>query len=404
MPADQPSLANSLWRRLTNHQQQQQQVSLDYNDEDSLVYSVSVGGLHSRPVEDVSFLRTLELIRQLSFDTSMPKLVDICDAQNTTSAIKRLEPQVIPPPLHHIVVHNVDRVSASKTPSMSDIEGGYVVDYIPEQTELPHRRRLASDQSPYAVSTASITSCDDRSFTSSEEFYWDDPAGSHFDASEIEESHDDLIGPPLCTRLSTDSLQGWDLLCEQQGNVIDKMQYISTALHSSTVVDDQVSSYVGKVYMQTQQRDGLWNTDKFLASASGNSAQRFRPQINALKQEYDEAIASVGCLAFTEEATKKRDDNAQSAAPQDQGKKTLFRRRSLTLFKREKISPINLKISSLSSFSSRPATGNIKSHDGSEKMYPLSPDRTVATSIGSCDSGDDQEYLARSFNADVTTV
>ncbi len=399
MAADQPSLASSLWRRITNHHHRQQRpVLVDYNDEDSLEYSVSVGGLLSRPLVERSSLRTLELIRQLSFDTSMPKLVDMCDAESTPSTIRCLEPQVISPPLHHVVVSNVDCDSASQTPSeMNDCEGGYVPDfdvtvtnYLPEQNGLPNRRRLASDQSPYAVSSASITSSDDRSLSSSEEFYWDDPAVSHFDASEIEESDDnDLIEPPLCTRLSTESLQGWDLLCEHEGNVTDKMQYISTALYSSSLVGDQVSSYVGKVYMHTQQGDGLWQSDQPKASA----IQRFHPRFDTLKQEYDEAIASVGCLAFTEEATMKQETNSESATLQDQGKKTLSRRRSLTLlFKREKISPINLKISSLSSSSLR--------SDGSKKMCPLSPDRTVATSI-SCDSGVDQEY--QNFNAEVPT-
>lgn len=399
MAADQPSLAISLWRRLTNHHHRQQKVLLDYNDEDdSLVYSVSVGGMLSRPVAERSSLRTLELIRQLSFDTSMPKLVDMCDAESTSSTVRRLEPQVISPPLHHVVVHNFDHDTASKTPSeMNDFEGGYVADfddtkmnYLPEQNGLPNRRRLASDQSPYAVSSVSITSCDDLSFTSSEEFYLD-PAGSHFDASKIEESDDDLVEPPLCTRLSTDSLQGWDLLCEQEGNVTDKMQYISTALRPSSLVGDQVSSYVGKVYMQTQQGEGNQPT--------ACAIQRFRPRIDAVKQEYDEAIASVGCLAFTKEATKKQEADPEKATPQDQGEKTLPSRRSLTLFNREKISPINLKISSLSSFSSRPANNNIKSKDGCKKMDPFSPDRTVATSIESCDSGDDQEYW--SFNPEV---
>lgn len=389
MTADQPSLASSLWHRLTNHHhRRQQQLLVDYNDEDSLEYSVSVGGLHSSPVVERSSLRTLELIRQLSFDTSMPKLADMCDAENNPSTNRCLEPEVVSPPLHHVVVNNVDHDSASKTPSdMKDYECGYVADF----DEMATRCRLASDQSPYAVSSASITSSDDRSLSSSEEFYWDDPAGSHFDASEFEESDDDsLIGPPLCTRLSTESLQGWDLLCDQEGNVTDKMQYISTALCSSSLVGDQVSSYVGKVYMQTQQGDGLWQNDQPKASA----IQLFRPRIDTLKQDYDEAIASVGCLAFIDEATKKQDANAESDTPPDEGKRTLSRRRSLTLlFKKEKISPINLKISSLSSSSSR--------FDGSKKMCPLSPDRTVATSIESCDSGDDQEY--QSYNAEVPT-
>lgn len=384
MVADQPSLASSLWSSLTSHHHRQQQVLLDYNDEDSLEYSVSVGGQLPHSVVERSSLRTLELIRQLSFDTSMPKLVDMCDAENTLSTIRRLEPQVISPPLHHVVVNIVDHDSSS---SASKVFDDTITKCLPKQNGLPNRRRLASDQSPYAVSSASITSSDDLSFSSSEEFYWDDPAGSHFDASEIEETHDDdLIGPPLCTRLSTDSLLGWDLLCEQEGNVTDKMQYISTALHSSSLVGDQVSSYVGKVYMQTQQGDDLWTSNQPIAS----TIHRFRPRIDAVKQEYDEAIASVGCLAFSEEATKKLEATSESAAPQDQGRKTLSRRRSFTLFNREKIFPINIKISSLSSRS-----------DGSKKMFPPSPDRTVATSIESCDSGDDHDY--RGFNVEVPT-
>ncbi|KAK1733035.1 hypothetical protein QTG54_016366 [Skeletonema marinoi] len=407
MAADQPSPSNnsSLWRRLTDYHHRQQLT--DYNDDDSLVYSVSVGELHSQHVADISSLRTLELIRQLSFDTSMPKIIDMCDTEGVPSNIRRLAPQVISPPLHHVDLNRV--YARSKTPSeISDSEGGYVADVdemvirdIHRQTGLlPNRRRLACS---YAVSSVSDdTSCDDHSFTSSSESesYCDDPTTSnstlgihHVDVSELE---DDLLGPPLCTRLSTDSLLGWDLLCEEEGDAIDKMRYISTALSSSSLVCDLATSYTSKGYTQTKQGEGVWNSDHSTASGSTlRSTHYLRPRIDLVQQEYDEAIASAGYLAFTGEATEKQEADSQPAAPQDQGKKAL-RRKSFSLFKKNKTSSCSVR-----------ATNNKnKSYKASKKStYPLSPDRTVATSLASCCSNDDQEYftIASSFRGEVPT-
>jgi hypothetical protein len=408
MAADQPSPSNnsSLWRRLTDYHHRQQLT--DYNDDDSLVYSVSVGELHSQHVADISSLRTLELIRQLSFDTSMPKIIDMCNKEGVPSNLGSLAPRVISPPLNHIVVQNLNRVCArSKTPSeISDSEGGYVADVdemvirdLPGQRGHPTRRRLACS---YAVSSDSDTSCDDHSFTSSSESesYCDDPTASnsahgihHVDVSELE---DDLLGPPLCTRLSTDSLLGWDLLCEEEeeGDAIDKMQYMSMALSSSSLAGDLATSYISKGWKQTKQGDGVWNSDHSTASGSTlRSTHYLRPRIDLVQQEYDEAIASAGYLAFTGEATEKQEADSQPAAPQDQGKKAL-RRKSFSLFKKKKTSYCSVR-----------ATNNKnKSYKVSKKSpYPLSPDRTVATSLAYCCSNDDQEYFALSFGGEVHT-
>lgn len=238
-----------------------------------------------RPGSDIiSSLRALELIRQLSFDTSTPKIIDILGVADTENAVAspstmskylpgllefecvppappttprivspplppivgRKEPRAVSPPIY-LVVNNRDRARSTSLSEMSDSDG-YVTDFdgmmvvmepLPDQTGQP-RRRLASDQSPYAVSSASSSSCDDLSSASSTEremFDWNDPTGcvidlgmNHADASKLKVTQDDVVGPPSCTRLSIDSLQEWDLLCEQEGNIINKRQYITTAL------------------------------------------------------------------------------------------------------------------------------------------------------------------------------
>jgi hypothetical protein len=245
------------------------------------------------PGADISSLRTLELIRQLSFDLSTPKIIDMSDTEQTATVtpstparclpdfelecapppppntpsermmspplppnIKRVEPQVITPPLHHFVVHTRSRARSTSLSEMSDgecyatdFDDMMVMENLPEQTGQPNRRRLASDQSPYAVSSASSSSCDDHSFACSVEgemIHWHDPTGCIIDLGiNNEVTQDDALGPPLCARLSIDTLQEWNLLCEQEGNVIDKRQYISSALspdRPTTMVGDQASS------------------------------------------------------------------------------------------------------------------------------------------------------------------
>lgn len=255
-----------------------------------------------RPRADTtSSLRTLELIRQLSFDTITPKIIDISDTEqmvniectprmmsppNTPSErmmspplppnIKRLDPQVISPPLHH-VVHTLNRARSTSLSEMSDGESYGATDFddnmmmmenLPEQTGPPNRRRLASDQSPYAVSSASSTaSRDHSSFCSSESemIHWlDDPTGciinlgiNHVEtsdlASELEVTQDDALGPPMCARLSIGTLKEWNTQCEKEGNVINKRQYISSALSpdrpSSMVASSQESVEVEEVHM-----------------------------------------------------------------------------------------------------------------------------------------------------------
>ncbi|KAL7445726.1 hypothetical protein ACHAXM_009895 [Skeletonema potamos] len=239
--------------------------------------------------DDISSLRTLELIRQLSFDVSLPEIIDMSETEKTVAItpstpsdlelelecasppppntpsermmspplppnIKRVEPQVITPPLNRFVMHIHSR---ARSTSPSEISDGYAMEFddlmvmenLPEQTGQPNRRRLASDQSPYAVSSASSTSYDDHSFASSTEremIHWDDPTGCIIDLGiNNEVIQDDALGGPPCARLSIDSLQEWNLLCEQEGNVINKMQYISSALspaRPTSMVGDQASS------------------------------------------------------------------------------------------------------------------------------------------------------------------
>ncbi len=257
------------------------------------VISPDVSGRRSQSGAGIiSSLRALELIRQLSFDTSMPEIIEI-DTPNKESMVaspstvsKYLphliefefappappstprmgspplpptigpkEPLATSPPIKHVFLHNRNRARSTSFSEMSDSDG-YETDFegmmmvmepLPGQQEgQPNRRRLASDQSPYAVSSASSSSCcDDLSFPSlgdeEEMMHWHDPAGcninlgmNHVDASRLVAIEDDAFGPPPCTRLSIDSLQEWNLLCEQEGHTINKRQYIATALCPTT--------------------------------------------------------------------------------------------------------------------------------------------------------------------------
>lgn len=242
----------------------------------------------------ISSLRALELIRQLSFDTSMPEIIqiDTPDRGNVVaspSTVSKYLPHLIefecappstlrmaspplPPiigtkeprakslPMNHAVLHNCNRARSTSVSELSDSDGyetdfdGMMMVMEPlrnQQADQPNRRRLASDQSPYAVSSISSSSfCDDLSFGEREEMlHWYDPAGyninlgmNHVEASRLEVTEDEF-GPPPCPRLSIDSLQEWNLLCEQEGHIINKRQYIATALcptpHPTSIVDDR---------------------------------------------------------------------------------------------------------------------------------------------------------------------
>lgn len=245
------------------------------------IISSYVEGRQSPSGADViSSLRALELIRQLSFDTSMPEIIEIdtpdrermvaspstvskylphlieFDAPPAPSSTPRMaspllplgpkEPRAKSPSMNHVDMLNRNSARSTSFSEMSDSDG-YEVDFdgmmmvmepIPDQqTCQSNRRRLASDQSPYAVSSISSSSfCDELSFGEREEMlHWHDPAGyninlgmNHVEASRLEE---DELGPSPCQpRLSIDSLKEWNLQCEQEGHVIDKRQYIATAL------------------------------------------------------------------------------------------------------------------------------------------------------------------------------
>jgi len=117
-----------------------------------------------RPVhpssEIISSLRALELIRQLSFDTNTPKIIDISDTQNmiaspstlskylpdllececappappSTPPMAMASPQLPPiigrmsPPINHVVVHNLNRSGSTSLSEISDSDG-YVTDF-----------------------------------------------------------------------------------------------------------------------------------------------------------------------------------------------------------------------------------------------------------------------------------
>jgi hypothetical protein len=125
-----------------------------------------------------------------------------------------------------------------------------MMEHLHEQEGPPNRRRLASDQSPYAVSSASPSSLDDSFAWSSESdpIRWDDPTGCIINLGLINQAEtsalDDGLDPPLMLRprLSSGTLQEWNKLCEEEGNVIDKRQYISSVLSRPASVGDEKSS------------------------------------------------------------------------------------------------------------------------------------------------------------------
>eukprot|EP00984_Skeletonema_dohrnii_P028849 scaffold18997_cov204-Skeletonema_dohrnii-CCMP3373.AAC.6 len=114
-----------------------------------------------RPVhpssEMISSLRALELIRQLSFDTNTPKIIDISDTQNmivSPSTLSKYLPDLLgfecappvppstprvaspplppiiarSPPINHVVVQNLNRSGSTSTSELSDSDG-YVTDF-----------------------------------------------------------------------------------------------------------------------------------------------------------------------------------------------------------------------------------------------------------------------------------
>ena len=259
-------------------------------------HSPSVGeGRKQSDASDVitSSLRTLELIRQLSFDTTTPKIIDISDttgdfvtatpttlhmyfpdveveqppppltstpSEQTTSpplppSVRRIESSLTSPPFSCVYMRNSNlsrtRTRSSSVSEISDSDGYDATDFddmVMVMDPLPNqqiRRRLASDQSPYAVSSASTS--EDHSLDSSTEreiFHWHDPIGcavnlgiNYVDSSELEITQD--VHEP-CPRLSIDSLQEWNMLCEQEGNVTTRQEYVATAL-SPTVAYDPAS-------------------------------------------------------------------------------------------------------------------------------------------------------------------
>ena len=265
LPSKEMSLSSSKTHRRTSSVICNGKILSDRND--SIIH-FDEGNL--RPGSDViSSLRALELIRQLSFDTSTPKIIDmLADTENMVASPStvskylpgfievecvppappctprivspplppitgRNEPRAVSPPINDLVVNKLDRARSASVSEMSDSDG-YVTDFdgmmvvmdpLTDQTGQPNRHRLPSDQSPYAVSSASSSSCYDHSSASSTEretFHFHDPIGCVINL--------EVTGPPSCTRLSIDSLQEWNLLCEQEGNIINKRQYIATAL------------------------------------------------------------------------------------------------------------------------------------------------------------------------------
>eukprot|EP00985_Skeletonema_marinoi_P011043 scaffold5207_cov84-Skeletonema_marinoi.AAC.7 len=126
---------------------------------DMMDYCISpdVGKRPAHP-SSVSSLRALELIRQLSFDTSTPKIIDISDTQNeiaSPSTLSKYLPDLLEcecappappstprmaspplppiiermsPPINHVVVHNLNRSGSTSLSEISDSDG-YVTDF-----------------------------------------------------------------------------------------------------------------------------------------------------------------------------------------------------------------------------------------------------------------------------------
>lgn len=238
-------------------------------------------------------LRAMELIRQLSFDSSSPQIVDLIDTEknmvttstpstlnehmlgldfqltpppppNTPAKAERMmspplppnikrESHLVSPPMHDVVMKTLNRARSSSFSEISDGDGLYatdsdhmmVMDSPPIRAGPPNRLRLASDQSPYAVSSASSSTSHDGSIACSSEtdlVHWHDPTGinlgtNHVETSELDVTQDEALDPPLILRsprLSVGTLQEWNRLCEEQGNLVNKRQYISSALGCST--------------------------------------------------------------------------------------------------------------------------------------------------------------------------
>lgn len=237
-------------------------------------------------------LRAMELIRQLSFDSSSPQIIDLSDTEkkmvttrstpstlnehmlgldfqltpppppppNTPAKAERMmspplppsikrESHLVSPPMHDVNINmkTLNRARSSSFSEISDGEGLYatdsdhmmVMESPPIRAGPPNRLRLASDQSPYAVSSASSSTSHDGSIACSSEtdlVHWINLGTNHVETSELDVTQDE-IDPPLILRsprLSVGTLQEWNRLCEEQGNHVNKRQYISSALGCST--------------------------------------------------------------------------------------------------------------------------------------------------------------------------
>ena len=232
--------------------------------------------------------RAMELIRQLSFDSSSPQIIDLIDTEkkmvttstpstlnehrlefqdtpppppNTPAKTERMmspplppnikrESHLVSPPMHDVVMKTVNRGRSTSFSEISDGEGFYATDSdhmmvmeSPPRAGPSNRLRLASDQSPYAVSSASSSTDGSIACFSETDFVpWHDPTSinfgiNHVETSELDVTQDDPLDPPTSLRsprLSVGTLQEWNRLCEEQGNLVNKRQYISSALGCST--------------------------------------------------------------------------------------------------------------------------------------------------------------------------
>ncbi|KAL7454595.1 hypothetical protein ACHAWC_007455 [Mediolabrus comicus] len=235
-------------------------------------------------------LRAMELIRQLSFDLSSPQIIDLIDTEkkmvttrstpstlnehmlgldfqltpppppNTPAKAERMmspplppnikrESHLVSPPMHDVVMKTLNRARSTSFSEISDGDDLYatdsdhmmVMESSPIRAGPPNRLRLASDQSPYAVSSASSSTSHDGSIACSSEtdlVHWHDLnlGINHVETSEVDMTQDDPLDPPTLRspRLSVGTLQEWNRLCEEQGNHVNKRQYISSALGCST--------------------------------------------------------------------------------------------------------------------------------------------------------------------------
>ena len=351
------------WFESTSRDRQQQHQML--SDDDSLAYSASVGTLRSRTVADICSLRALELIRQLSFDIDTPKIVDICDTKAASQ-----EPLVASPPLNQVFV---DRDCAGLTsPSFPNGREEYTGDF--DDMYSQNRRRFLSEQSPYAVSSASSSTCGD-SFDSSlgsGVFSWDDHSCAN--TSVAAQDQEDILGPPLCTRLNMDTLQKWNALCEQGDNHDMSKDTVSPSSDSP----------------QEHQYNDMVDSYQSVFDSMSRSDQNHRLQMNNMQQEYNEAIQSSMYLSFVTKAAEKKESHSQLATPRNQGK-GIF-----SLSRRQKVSSLFSRKNEEERYpiKNSPAAYKFMAYSETEKNYPLSPDRTVATYLESCcSSGDSNEYF-----------